>query len=223
MSESVFVKLLEKKFISEGYLTKREVGVGYGVADLVLYRLDPKKCAVRRKNGQYKKLQSEDFFKIFDYLPENGSQKQVDVNYLANNLNISEKNLKYNYLKKLENDGFVRKINNKFYYKVNGWMPIAKEVIAIEAKINDWRKGAIQANRYKTFAHKTYLALPFEKGHLVDKKFLKEHNIGLILFDTKSRVKKTTRIKSEAPLNKYKFNFAAEFALGRRNLKECFS
>jgi len=223
MKESTFVKLLEKKFISEGYLTQREVGVGYGVADLVLYKLNPKKCAIRRENGQYKRLQGEDFFKIFDYLPDYGSRKQVDLDYLVNNLNISKKTLKYHYLKKLEDDGFVKKISGKYYYKVNGWMPIAKEVIAIEAKINDWRRGALQANRYKTFAHKTYLALPSTKEHLVDKDFFKKHNIGLILFDTESFVKKTTRIKSEVPLNKYKFNFAAEFVIGKKSLKECFA
>ncbi|MFA5358640.1 MAG: hypothetical protein WC310_02335 [Patescibacteria group bacterium] len=223
MTEKKFVKLLEEKFIKEGFLTKREVGVGYGVADLVLFRVNPDKCAIRNKNKQYKKIKNEEFFKIFDYLPELGANKKVDLNSLTKNLNIPKATLKYKYLKTLENNGFIKKVDNKYYFKINGWMPIAKEIIAIEAKLKDWKKGFVQANRYKSFANKAYLAMPAARGHLVDRELLKKHNIGLILFDPDKHTKKISRVKATRPLNRHKFNLAAEFILGKQQLKKCFS
>jgi hypothetical protein len=38
--------------------------------------------------------------------------------------------------------------------------PIASRVIAVEAKLTDWRGGAIQAMRYLDFANEAYLAMP---------------------------------------------------------------
>ncbi len=221
MTEAQFVKLLENKFAEKGYLTSREVGVGYGIADLVLFKLNKTKCEIRKKNAQYKKLENEEFFKIFDFLPEIGSSKKINMEFLSKNLSIAQSTLKYNYLKKLEKDGFVKKLNNEFYFKINGWIPLAKEVIAIEAKLKDWKRGFLQANRYKSFAHKVFLAIPMSKGHLVDKELLKKHNIGLILFDITKNNIKTTKVKKEKPLNWYKFNLATESIMKKKLLCNC--
>jgi len=65
---------------------------------------------------------------------------------------------------------------DKYYYKINGWIPMAKEIIAIEAKLKNWRRGIAQANRYKTFANKTYLAIPVEQEKNVNKDILKKYS-----------------------------------------------
>jgi len=222
MNESQFVKLLEHKFASEGYVTQRELGVGYGIADLVLFKFNKNKCVIRRNNKQYKKLNNEVYFKIFDYLPEFGSKRKSRLEILSKNLNISKNTLKYKYLKKLENDGFIRRVDENLYFKINGWMPLAGEIIAIEAKMKDWKRGMFQANRYKSFAHKTFLAFPQEKGYLVDREMLRKHNIGLILFNVENREIKSIQPQKKIPLNWYKFNLASEFAINKRFLKENF-
>jgi hypothetical protein len=217
MTEKSFVKQLEKIFIKEGFLTKREVGVGYGVADLVLARLDSKKCAVRVRNKQFKPLLREDFFKIFYHLPED-HKSPVSLNYLIKKTNLSESFLKYSILKKLEKDGYVKRTEKNLYFKVNGWIPMAKELIAIEAKMKDWRRGFLQANRYKSFANKVYLAIPSKIEHLVDKKLLKKHGVGLIVLNTDTNKKKVLSVKTIKPLNHFQNNFASEFFLTRKNL-----
>ena len=218
MTEKHFVSLLEKKFNTQGFLTGKEVGVGYGVADLVLFELNPEKCLIRRNNKQYKKIKDEEFFKIFDFLPEQGKNKQVDLDFLSDKLRVSRNSLKYKYLKKLKDDGFIKVVDNQYYFKINGWMPIAKEIIAIEAKMHDWRRGFLQANRYKSFANKTFLAMPLSKEGVINKELLKKHNVGLILFDSKTKEIKISSPKSKKPLNKYKFNLAAEFVLNTKVL-----
>lgn len=223
MTEAQFVKSLENKFAGDGYITKKEVCVGYGVADLVLFKLNTKKCLIRKNNKQYKRIDNEEYFKIFDFLPEIGSVKKVKLQTLVNNLKIPEATLKYKYLKKLEQDGFIKKIDNEFYFKINGWIPIADEIIAIEAKLRDWKRGILQANRYKTFAHKVFLAFPLAQSHLVDRDLLKRHNIGLILFDGKSEIKRAINPQKEKPLNWYKFNLAPESIMKKQILDKSFA
>lgn len=218
MTEKKFVSLLEKQFNARGFLTGKEIGVGYGIADLVLFELDPKKCLKRKQNKQYKRIKDEKFFKIFDFLPEDGKNKKIDIDYLSDKLKISKNSLKYKYLKKLKRDGFIKILDNQYYFKVNGWMPIAKGLTAIEAKLNDWHKGFLQANRYKSFANKTFLAMPLSKEQVIDKPLLKKHNVGLILFDPKTKEIKISNPKARKPLNKYKFNLAAEFAINTKTL-----
>lgn len=221
MTEEKFVTLLEKQLKKNfDFLTKREIGVGYGVADLVLFKLDPKKCLIRKNNKQYNKIENEDAFKIFDFLPEINKKKKADINYLSNELNIPKSSLRYKYLKKLSDDGFIKIENDQYYFKVNGWMPIANEIIAIEAKLKDWHRGFLQANRYKSFANKTFLAMPLSQGHVVDRALLKKHNVGLILFDATTKEIKIISPKKEKPLNKYKFNLAAEFVLTNKILSK---
>lgn len=219
MTEETFVKQLEQVFNTEGFLTKREVGVGYGVADLVLVKLNPKRCAIRLESGQFKPLLKEQYFKIFQYLPDKAcGEDPISLRFLIEQTNLSKSFLKYTLLAQLEKDGYIKKIDKEFYFKVNGWMPIAKEVIAIEAKLKDWRRGVIQAVRYKSFANKVYLAVPPGAAHLVDRTILKCHNIGLIVFDVKSKNKKASRIPRAKPLNPYKYNLASEFVLNKRVL-----
>ncbi len=220
MTEKYFVSLLEKELSKNGYLTKREVGVGYGIADLVLFKLDSNNCLIRKNHKQYKSIENEDYFRIFDLLPEMGKRKKVDIEFIINRLKISRNTLKYKYLKKLQDDNFIKIIDDQYYYKINGWMPIAKEIIAIEAKLKNWKRGILQANRYKSFANKVYLAMPSSQEHLIDKKLLEKHEIGLIILNLENKGLEITNLKPKKALNKYKFNLAAESILNKKILNE---
>jgi len=219
MTEKQFVSFLEKKLKENfDFLTKKEVGVGYGIADLVLFKLNPIKCKIRKNHKQYKKLENERAFKIFEFLPEIGQRKKADLDYLSRELKISKKILKYKYLKQLLEDKFIKIVDDKYYFKVNGWMPIAKEVIAVEAKLKDWKRGIVQANRYKSFANKTYLAMPAQQEKNIDRELLKKHNIGLMLFDTNTGKLIMKNPRKKKALNKYKANLAIETILNYKVL-----
>jgi hypothetical protein len=225
MTEKTFVKQLEKIFEQEGFFTKREVGVGYGVADLVVIKkdkLNQRRCAIRRDYGQFSKLLREDYFKILEQVPDQGAgRKPIALEDLIEKTHLSKSFLKYTILRTLEEKKYIKREGKNFYFKISGWMPIADEVIAIEAKMRNWKRGFIQANRYKSFADKVYLAVPVETAHLVDKKLLKKHHVGLIVFDAQANEKKTALpVKGHEPLNDYKRNLAIEFFWGRRTLRE---
>lgn len=223
MSENTFVKLLQKLFEKEGFLTKREIGVGYGVADLVVVNksgVNKDHCAIRTSHGQMTPLLSEEYFKTLKLLPdENHQDDAVEFNYIAQKSSLSHSYLKYKVLRDLENKGYIKRVGEKHYFKVNGWLPITNELVAIEAKLKDWRRGAMQANRYKAFANRVYLAVPKETARLVDITFLKKHNIGLISLDTQNYTKRfVVGCKPEKPFDEYKFNFAAEYFWEQKSL-----
>lgn len=223
MNENTFVAQLEALLNKEGFLTKREVGVGYGVADLVLVKkgkINSDHCRIRSNHKQFTSLLKEDYFKILKHLPdEKNTQKAVSFQFLANKTGIAKSYLKYQLIRKLIDEGYVKITDDKLYFKVDGWLPIAKEVIAIEAKLKDWKRGALQANRYKAFANKVYLAIPKETVHLVDKEFLRKHNIGLMSLDTDKNMKQIIiNCKTAKPLDEYKFNYATEYFWGNEQL-----
>ena len=193
MNETNFVDLLQTILENEGYLTQREVGVGYGVADLVIIKksgVNTTNCKIRNTHRQLTPLLGEEYFRTLDHLPdEEHPYNGVEFSYIAEKSSLSRSYLKQTILRDLERYGYVKCINDKYYVKVNGWLPIANEMIAIEAKMTDWRRGVLQANRYKAFANRVYLAIPSGKSHLVDIPYLRNHNIGLIVVDTEHRSK----------------------------------
>lgn len=182
MDELELVNCIEKIYSKKGYITLKEISAGYGRADLVLGKLDNSNCLLRQKHNQKKPLLKERFFEVLRNIPDiNSAHKPISIKELNKKINFSKTYLKKNILSYLEENGYILKVENKYFYKIDGWVPIANEVIAIEAKLSAWKKGVLQANRYKSFADKVYLALPEKKAHLVNISLLSELNIGLIV------------------------------------------
>jgi len=215
MNEKVFVENLEKKFISEGFLTRKEVNAGYGIADLVLVKLDYRKHNIRKDCGQIRPLLQEAYFKILRHIPDiDDSIEPSKFDHILKKTRLSKPLLRYNLLRQLKSYGYIKEIEKDSYFKINGWMPMAKEIVAVEAKLRNWKRGFLQANRYKAFAEKVYLAVPKTIKNSVDIDLLKKHNVGLIIFDVESSEKKElVRAKKTAPYNEDKRHFVTEFFL----------
>jgi len=215
MDEKFFVDRLERIFRKEGYYTGREIGAGYGVADLVLVSLDTNKCSIRKGHGQSSPLLNEAFFKVLKNIPDinkRGSVEPVNLDTLIKKTKFSKGFLKYSILQELEKTGYIKMVGNNTYFKVNGWVPLAKEVIAIEAKIKDWKRGFLQAYRYKTFADNVYLAIPDDKIKCVNFEMLTKNNVGLISFNPRTdEMRVVIESKRFNPLFDHKRDFVSEF------------
>lgn len=181
-TEKVFVDQLEQWYINNGFLTKREVNAGHGIADLVVTKLDKNQCNKRLKHGQITPLLKDKYFQALKYIPDVETQKKpVDIEYLVHKTKLSKNFLKYDALRTLEEHKYIITINKTTYMKVNGWAPLAREVIAIEAKLKDWNQGVLQAIRYNSFADYIYLAIP--NGDNVDRERLKKFGVGLLVIN----------------------------------------
>ncbi|HEY5892676.1 MAG TPA: hypothetical protein VIT91_05540 [Chthoniobacterales bacterium] len=91
---------------------------------------------------------------------------------------------------------------------------------AIEAKIKDWRKGLMQAARYRFFANRALLVLPPEavRTALTFLTTFRDLNVGLWEFDTTTnRLRKHFTPRSGRPIN----SKAREKAVHAISLKLC--
>ncbi len=213
MTEALFVKRLEKVFSEEGFYTRREVGVGYGIADLVLFKPNKSKVLKRLGHNQHRRLLNENYFKVLGNITDyEVSEIPTHIKEIESRVAISSGTLKYSILPDLKKAGYIREVDKNYYLKINGWLPIGKELIAIEAKLHDWRRGLQQAVRYKSFAHKSYLAVPSNLIKNVPREEVERYGVGLISFDPESRKKKIiVAAKSRTPLNLNKRDLASEF------------
>ena len=113
-------------------------------------------------------------------------------------LNIKNKDLlrKFKrFLKKLEEAGYITLNNNKIH--VIKKVDIAsKNVVAIEAKLSDWKSGLNQALAYKQYSDYVYVAIDEYYYKKVDIQLFEKNNVGLILVG-KGHIKKILIPKKE--------------------------
>lgn len=196
-------KILKRKFGTN--LAFHEFSAGYGIADLVFAPnfSFSKKCFEKRipltnfnslnifltlKDNKTYKL--DNIFRTFPHLSNNEIKKQIK--FLTNN----------SYLEKSEKGCYKKNIEK------NHLNPIQK-IIAIEVKLKDHRNGLVQARRYQYFADETYLAILKEAEKNINIKEFNKHNIGLILFNSKTN---TVEIRHPKPKNKTYKNSISLFA-----------
>jgi len=84
-----------------------------------------------------------------------------------------------NSLNKLQNEGFIWVIGEKFQTKKDMFKEI--EAVAIEAKLKNWKRALKQAYRYKWFASYTYVVMDdnYIRPALKNKSLFKKFNVGL--------------------------------------------
>ena len=98
-------------------------------------------------------------------------------------------------MKYLEKNGYI-KISKNHIEVIKKVDLATKNLVAIEAKLYDWKAGIEQAFRYKDYATKVYVALDSNNIEKVDKEIFKENNIGLLSV-SEDEVKEIIRCKME--------------------------
>ena len=167
---------LKKQFNTS--IAVKEFSAGYGIADLVLVS-DSRKS--KRNIGtpitRFNALQV--FLNI-----EAGI---CTINQLLTEMpGFNERTIKkeLNYLIK---GGYIERRGADRYSATTGSVSKrlnkGKKIIAIEAKLTDYRGGLVQARRYQYFADTSYLALLKKAEHLLDYSEFSKYGVGLILFD----------------------------------------
>ncbi|MEM9336412.1 MAG: hypothetical protein AAGA35_00980 [Patescibacteria group bacterium] len=213
MTEAFFVRQLEKQFIKDGFYTNREVGVGYGIADLVLFKPNRGKVLKRLGHNQHTRLLSENYFKILDKIADyEHTDVPTHISEIEAQISMSRGTLRYSVIPRLKKAGYIREVEKSYYLKINGWLPISKELIAIEAKLHDWKKGLQQAARYKSFAHRSYLAVPSKIIKNIPVSEVRKYGVGLIGFDVDTEAKYyPVAAKRITPFNLNKRDYASEY------------
>ena len=178
------------KILQDEYNIKyvvRELQNGKNIADVV-----------------YSKELQRDFAIFDEYIDSYYYFNEIIINKKKNinELDIQNKELlkKFKkFLKKLEKAGYITIKNNRIH--VIKKVDIAsKNVVAIEAKLSDWKSGLNQALAYKQYSDYVYVAIDECCYKKIDVKLFENNNVGLILVG-KGHIKKVLNPKKEKEFN----------------------
>jgi hypothetical protein len=91
----------------------------------------------------------------------------------------------------LLDEGFVVRREVPFLSKridIVGVQSESRQILAVEAKVRDWRKGLRQALTYRLCADEVYLALAAPYAKRADRGLLAEFGVGLMAVDGSARL-----------------------------------
>ncbi|WP_419783600.1 hypothetical protein [Maridesulfovibrio sp.] len=139
-----------EQFVSsaESYEVFTEVGLGHGVADIVVTEIERKIC------DRKKRLDSFQVMLMRIISSNNGlTLAEIAIKTRAAKKRINDA------LAGLEDEGFIRLFEDN-YFLAREYEKVAKKSIAIEAKLKNWKRALKQAYRYKWFSELSYVCLP---------------------------------------------------------------
>lgn len=196
-------KILKREFGTN--LAFHEFSAGYGIADLVFA---PNFSFTKRS---IKRTPITDFSSLALLLTLNDDRIYKQSELLASFPQLTQKEMK-RLLHALTTTHYLEKIGPDAYHKsmlvLNPLNPI-KSLIAIEVKLRDHKQGLVQARRYQYFADESYLAILKEAERNIDFEEFNKHNIGLILFDSKTN---SIEVKHPTPINQNYQSMVSLFA-----------
>lgn len=180
------IVFLQERFNTE-YIV-RELQSGNNIADIVYSE------KLNRKSIIF-----DEYFNAYYYFNDIYNRKKIPLAEIkSDNKTINTKIRRF--LRDLEEQGYII-IKDDYIDVVKKVDAVSKKIVAIEAKLSDWKAGLEQAYRYKNYADEVYVALSSDSIKNVDKSKFKELNIGLMsVSDNKLTI--SIRAKKEKVANK---------------------
>lgn len=169
-------KGLKKTFHTD--IAIQEFSAGYGIADLAF----AKNFFTNNNSINRKPINNYYALKSFLLLPNDTLFTVEDVIRISG----TSKYISREIIRLLAVGDYIVKDGRKYFKKVNTILNPIKKLIAIEAKIKDWKQGVLQARRYKSYTDECYLAILSNYETNIDYSYLDKHDIGLILFNQKN-------------------------------------
>lgn len=141
----------------------REYDSGFGIADIVIGITKKKKPAPRRSP-----IVSNWVLPLIKLGINKNFTTQEFMNTYGVSMTTANKCIQ-SYI----SSGFVKKLESHNFQVIKEYECVTEEIIAIEAKLKDWKRGLAQALRYKKFANQVFL--------LIDRDFIAPaiSNIGI--------------------------------------------
>lgn len=176
-TEADLVKLLasglQRSFNTD--IAVQEFAGGYGIADLVFAKnfITGQNVINRKPLNNYYALKS------YLSLPQNEPFTLSDIVKASG----GGKTIGNTVTRILTSGNYIFKEDKLFYKNETSLISPIKKLVAIEVKLRDWKQGILQARRYKSYTDECYLAILSRYEKNVDKRYLNQFGIGLILFN----------------------------------------
>jgi len=183
--EYQMVKSAEAWLKSKGLMVKREFPTPWGICDLVGCSFNKRNVNKRLRLGQKKPIGSHFRTMLLSHIPEENEACPIDPAHLIGIFSefFDDERIALE-LERLERDKFIRKTNCDLFYKLNGWMPLHKRLVALELKLSRVQNVLCQAISNLDFANESYVGLPMETASRLVKSSavspFVEHGVGIV-------------------------------------------
>ena len=148
---------------SKGLMVKREFPTPWGICDLVGCSFNKRNVRKRLRLGQKKPVGSHLRVMLLSDIPEENDSPPITPSQLAEIYSdFFDADRIFSELDRLEKDKFVQKTPSGSIYKLNGWMPLQKKIVALELKLSRVQDVLHQAIANLEFADESYVGLPME-------------------------------------------------------------
>ena len=170
-----------------------ELDVSVGRADLVFFQLKKD----WRRRAQYARLPSRWIYAL-RVLPY---RKKFTPDEFSSLCGVSRSTAMLA-LRRYEGLGYCRRTTDKkAWLKVRQPAPVVSRIIAIEAKLTDWRRAISQAYSYQRYANQSWVTLDASRAGraILAKDEFQRLNVGLKVVDTKGKTKTYFTPRFHAP------------------------
>lgn len=188
-------------FLQERFNTKyivRELQSGNNIADIVYSE------KLNRKNIVF-----DEYFNAYYYFNDIYNRKKIPLSEIRTDNKTLDTKIR-RFLRDLEEQGYI-KIKEDYIDVVKKVDAVSKNIVAIEAKLSDWKAGLEQAYRYKNYADEVYVAISSDFLKNVNKSKFKELNIGLMSVSNSKLTISIRAKKEKVPKKDVQFFMADKF------------
>lgn len=183
----------------------RELRSGNNIADIVYTK------SIIRNNVVF-----DEYLKAYYYFTVLYNRRKINISELK--IENKEAKRKFcHFLNELETLGYI-KISGNYITTIRRVDEVSKDIIAIEAKLSDWKSGVDQALRYRQYANEVYVALSAEHISKVNTDTFRELGIGLMSVSATGPLKIPILSKKSIVENKDIQYFIADRFLRQLNL-----
>ena len=189
-SEEELVRVIIRtgKRVARGATRRRfnilsEFNTSAGIADVVFFYLRKE----WRKHVAYGRLPSRWIYalKVLPFRTNFTSDEFALISGVSRNTALQA-------LRRYESMGYCGRSKKKgLWKKIRQPVPVVRKIIAIEAKLTDWRRAISQAYRYQRYASQAWVVLDASKarGAIASKKEFQRLNVGLKVLSPKGQAK----------------------------------
>jgi hypothetical protein len=145
----------------QGLMVKKEFPTPWGICDLVGCSLNKNRVRKRLSLRQNKAIGSLLRVHLLSLIPDELDGRGICIEDLYRTFaGYLDKERIGHEVAKLVRDHFVEPTDSGAFYKVNGWMPLHKRLVAVELKLSRVDDAFHQAINNLGFADESYVAMP---------------------------------------------------------------
>lgn len=170
--------------LAKGVEVKREFRMPWGICDLIGCRLDEDRVILRLGYAQKNTVGPLRRMMVLQHIPDIEDGRCTTLKGLVSRFSgvLLEAELQY-HVNRLLLGKFLIEKQRGHYCRLNGWMPLQRQIIAVELKLSRADEALWQADLHKSVTPESYVALPLERARRLSsgttRKF-KQTGVGLL-------------------------------------------